>query len=174
MKNIMMNRNDTTTENENLTTDGVTEGQGENVHIEAETQKSDFNLNGEAWKAKKSETYISILDMYGVKDLFAAEKTHMYRENMERRKETDNALRDYIFTKSEKEDFDNELADILFSKEIKISNTRNYNASSNSNVFLYVLFALPAVMIFACIMVKFNIGRRKKREKYASEINMEN
>ena len=112
--------------------------------------------------------------MYGVKDLFAAEKTDMYKENMERRKETDNALRDYIFTKSEKEDFDNELADILFSKEIKISNTRNYNASSNSNVFLYVLFVLPAVMIFACIMVKFNIGRRKKREKYASEINMEN
>lgn len=160
-----------------MTTETTSENGNENsevapVQTEEKSSKG-FTLDGESWKARKSETYVSILDMYEARDLFTEENTEKYARMNKKQAELDDTLRDYVFVSKEKENIDAQLVDMLFSEEVKISNTRNYNENLNSNTILYVFISVLVIMIFTCFMVKFNLNRRKKREKYASEINME-
>lgn len=157
---------------EDIATEEITTEQQENSA--SATDARELNLKGDAWKAKDSETYASTLDMNGVSDLFSEEKTNKYEEKLLDKEKLDQQLLEYAFKMPQTESVDEQLVDVLFGQELRITATKDYKTDNGTGVFLVTAILILVGMIFACFMVKFNIKRKKKREKYATQINMEN
>ena len=53
-------------------------------------------LDGNSWKNKEIKTYTSILDLYGVSELFSEDSYKLYQESTEKDKELQGTLKEYI------------------------------------------------------------------------------
>ena len=131
-------------------------------------------LNGEAWKNRNNKTYTSLLDRYEVSDLFSGESMELYREMEEEKREEQRELTEYVFsgrmqTKSEEEN----MIERIFSQEIRFSKLRDYNRNEDDYSICFVMGELLFVLVFIYTLMKINAGRKKRRESYAVEINME-
>ena len=133
-----------------------------------------LELNGEAWKNRDITTYTSLLDMYEAADLFSDESMRLYQEQKEEKNAQQQELTEYIFsgqmqTKSEEEN----MVERIFSEEIQLSKVRDYSRKEEDYSICFVMAELFFVMLFLYILMKVNAGRRKRREAYAVEINVE-
>lgn len=131
-------------------------------------------LNGEAWKNRNNKTYTSLLDRYEVSDLFSGESMELYREMEEEKREEQRELTEYVFsgqmqTKSEEEN----MIERIFSQEIRFSKLRDYNKNEDDYSICFVMAELLFVLVFIYALMKINAGRKKRRESYAVEINLE-
>ena len=147
----------------------------ENEAVEAASGGTgNLTLNGEAWKSRNQKTYTSLLDQYGVSDLFSARNTERYRELQQEKGTQHQELIEYVFsgrmqTKGEEED----LVELIFSKEIQFSRIRDYSRDEEDYSMCFVLAEFLFVLLFIYILMKINAGRRKRREPFAAEIDME-
>lgn len=133
-----------------------------------------MTLNGEAWKNRNNTTYTSLLDRYGVPDLFSGESMELYQKTEEKQHEEQEELTEYIFsgrmqTRSEEEN----MIELIFSQEIRFSKLRDYNKSEDDYSVCFLMAEILFVLVFIYVLIKVNAGRRKRRESYAVEINLE-
>lgn len=128
-------------------------------------------LDGESWKNKDTTTYTSILDLYGVADLFSAEHTRLYEQKHMEEQE----LQEYIFsgTMPEKDGEEEALIEYLFSDGVALSKVKDYNTQKEDYTLCLTLAAVLACLVFGMIMVRYSGKRKKRRENFATEINME-
>lgn len=134
-----------------------------------------LTLDGEAWKSKDSTTYTSVLDLYGASDLFSGEVTQLYEESYLQEQELQSNLKEYVFSgdmEQEKDEHD-VLVDYLFSEGVSLSKVKDYTTKQENYTFCLVLAMVLVGLIFAIVMLRYNSGRRKRRESFATEINME-
>ncbi len=139
-----------------------------------DTASGALSLNGEAWKNREHTTYTSLLDQYGVPDLFSEQSTKLYQKVRQEREERQQEMSEYVFsgqmqTKAEETDW----ADLIFSQEIQFSKVMDYGKSTEDYSACLILLEILFVLLFAYILLKRNAGKRKRREAYAAEINME-
>lgn len=139
-----------------------------------DTASGALSLNGEAWKNREHTTYTSLLDQYGVPDLFSEQSTKLYQKVRQEREERQQEMSEYVFsgqmqTKTEETDW----ADLIFSQEIQFSKVMDYGKSTEDYSACLILLEILFVLLFAYILLKRNAGKRKRREAYAAEINME-
>lgn len=134
-----------------------------------------LELNGEAWKDRDITTYTSILDMYGAADLFSDKTTQQYQE-MQEAGAMDQQLADYLFSGRMQEagTTDQELIDYIFTEELELTKVKNYNKDTNNYFLMLTMLGILVIMLFAMGLTEYNRRRRKRREKYAAEIDMEN
>lgn len=133
-----------------------------------------MTLNGEAWKNRNNTTYTSLLDRYGVPDLFSGESMELYRKTEEEGRKEQRELTEYIFsgrmqTGSEEEN----MIELIFSQEIRFSKLRDYNRNEDDYSICFLMAEMLFVLVFIYVLIKINAGRRKRRESYAVEINLE-
>ena len=133
-----------------------------------------LTLNGEAWKSRNQKTYTSLLDQYGVSDLFSDRNTERYRELQQEKAAEHQELTEYVFsgrmqTKGEEED----LVELIFSEELQFSKTRDYSRGGEDYSICFVLAEFLFVLLFIYILMKINAGRKKRREPLAAETDME-
>lgn len=154
-------------EQNGITTDDTTSGQQEG--------QGGLVLDGESWKNKDSTTYTSILDLYGATDLFSAEHTRLYEQKYMEEQELQMELQEYVFSgmMPEKEG-DEALIEYLFSDGVSLSKVKDYSAQKENYTLCLILAAVLAGLVFGIIMARYNTKRRKRRESFATEINMEN
>lgn len=144
---------------------------------EAETvsePSGSLTLNGEAWKNRNNTTYTSLLDRYGVADLFSSESMELYQKIEEEKRAEQQELAEYVFsgqmqTKSEEEN----MIERIFSQEIQFSKLRDYSRSEDDYSICFVMAEMLFVLVFIYILIKINVSRKKRRESYAVEINLE-
>lgn len=147
----------------------------EDKEVEAVSESSgNLNLNGEAWKNRNNTTYTSLLDRYEAADLFSDKSIRLYQQLEEEKNIEQQELTEYIFSgqmqiKSEEED----MVERIFSEEIQLSKVKDYSRSEDNYFICYVMGEILFVLVFVCILMKINAGRRKRRETHAIEINME-
>ncbi len=133
-----------------------------------------LTLNGEAWKSRNQKTYTSLLDQYGVSDLFSDRNTELYRKLQQEKSAEYQELTEYIFSgQMQVEDEEEDLVEIIFSQEIQFSKTRDYSRGEEDYSICFVLAEILFVMLFIYILMKVNAGRKKRRELFAAEIDME-
>lgn len=131
-------------------------------------------LNGEAWKDKNTTTYTSILDLYGVPDLFSGENTALYEKRREEDSRMQEKLQNYLFSgELQQTGNEAELTDYLFSGEIELSKVKSYTSEKESYMLSLVLAAILICMIFGMVLTGYSRRRKKRRESFAAEINME-
>lgn len=131
-------------------------------------------LDGNSWKNKEIKTYTSILDLYGVSELFSEDSYKLYQESTEKDKELQGTLKEYIFSDvSTEESVDEELKDYIFSKEIDVARVKSYETEDDNNLFYIWGIGIIVVVIFIVILNKYNHNRKTRREGFATEINME-
>lgn len=147
-------------------TTGATEGQ---------EAQGGLVLDGESWKNKDSATYTSILDLYGAADLFSAEHTRLYEQKYMEEQELQKELQEYIFSGAmpEKDGGEEALIEYLFSDGVALSKVRDYNTQKEDYTLCLILAAVFACLVFGIIMVRYSRKRIKRRENFATEINME-
>lgn len=131
-------------------------------------------LDGESWKDRNNTTYTSLLDRYGVANLFSSESMELYQEMKEEKHARQQALTEYVFsgqmqTKGEEED----MVELVFSREIQFSKLRDYSRSEDDYTICFVMAEVLFVLIFLYILIKVNAYRKKRRESHAAEINLE-
>lgn len=131
-------------------------------------------LDGESWKDRNNTTYTSLLDRYGVADLFSGKSMELYQEMKEEKHARQQALTEYVFsgqmqTKGEEED----MVELVFSREIQFSKLRDYSRSEDDYTICFVMAEVLFVLIFLYILIKVNAYRKKRRESHAAEINLE-
>lgn len=149
----------TTEETENVSTSEVSEG---------------MSYDGEAWKDRNQTTYTSILDLYGASDLFSSETTELYSVLQQKDNSEYQELVNYVFSgQINIEDKDEEIINRIFSEEIKISKVKDYNKEENNYFICFILAEFFVVLVFISAMIKFNARKRSRREKYATEIDIE-
>lgn len=139
-----------------------------------DTTSGALTLNGEAWKNREHTTYTSLLDKYGVPDLFSGQNTERYQRAGEEREAHWQELGEYIFsgrmqTKTEEENW----TELIFSQEIRFSKVMDYSKGTEDYSVCFIMAQILFVLFFIYILMKRNAGKRKKREAYADEINME-
>ncbi len=135
---------------------------------------SSMTLDGESWKNRENTTYTSLLDMYGAPELFSFERTNLYYEIEQEDILEQQNLVNYIFSGQMKvEDKEENLVDYIFSKEIELSKVKNYNRDANNYFLCFVMAEVLVVLIFIRLLIKFNAKRKKRREEYETEINLE-
>lgn len=133
-----------------------------------------LELDGEAWKDRGRTTYTSLLDRYGVTDLFSTNSIQQYQRQRQTEHEQQSELTEYIFsgrmhTRSEEED----LTDLIFSQEIQLSKVKDYSRSEEDYSICFAMAEFLFVLVFIYVLMKINAARRKKRDKDAVEVDME-
>lgn len=133
-----------------------------------------LTLNGEAWKNRDNTTYTSLLDRYGVADLFSNKNMELYQEMKEENHTGQQALIEYVFsgqmqTMSEEEN----VIDLVFSREIQFSKLRDYSRNEDDYTICFVMAEILFVLVFIYILIKINANRKKRRESHAIKIDME-
>lgn len=151
----------------------MTTEEGRDAETGYETPGS-LTLDGEAWKNRNNTTYTSLLDRYGVADLFSSKSMDLYQENKEEKLAGQRALTEYVFsgqmqTMSEEEN----MIDLVFSREIQVSKLRDYSRSEDDYTICFVMAEILFVLVFIYILIKINANRKKRRESHAVEINLE-
>lgn len=147
----------------------------EDRNVEAVSESSgNLNLNGEAWKNRNNTTYTSLLDRYEAADLFSKKSMRLYQQLEEEKHTEQQELTEYIFsgqmqTKSEEEN----MVERIFAEEIQLSKVKDYSRNEDDYFICFVMAEILFVLIFVYILMKINVGRRKRREAHAIEINME-
>lgn len=151
----------------------------EDYIIESESTESEggIELDGESWKERDDTTYTSLLDLYGVSDLFSEEVTVSYKHIEVEKDIKEQKLMDYVVSGevvvNNRTSKDEELIDYIFSVEIDISKVKEYDKEEKGFGILITIVGLFVVLAFCLFMVRFNIKRQNRREKYGIEINME-
>lgn len=137
-------------------------------------ESSGMILDGESWKNRDNTTYTSLLDMYGAPELFSSEKTNLYSEIKQVDILEQQNLVNYIFSgQMQVENEEENLIDYIFSKEIELSKVKNYNRDEDDYFLCFVMAEILGILIFIRLLAKFNAKRKKRREKYETEINLE-
>lgn len=133
-------------------------------------------LDGESWKNKDSTTYTSVLDLYSAADLFSVERTRSYEQKHLEEQELQQELQEYIFSgKMPENDGEEEaLIEYLFSDGVSLSKVKDYSTQKESYTLCLILAAVLATLVFGIAMARYSRKRRKRRESFAVEINMEN
>lgn len=133
-------------------------------------------LDGESWKNKDSTTYTSVLDLYSAADLFSVERTRSYEQKYLEEQELQQELQEYIFSgKMPENDGEEEaLIEYLFSDGVSLSKVKDYSTQKESYTLCLILAAVLATLVFGIVMARYSRKRRKRRESFAVEINMEN
>lgn len=133
-------------------------------------------LDGESWKNKDSTTYTSVLDLYSAADLFSVERTRSYEQKYLEEQELQQELQEYIFSgKMPENDGEEEaLIEYLFSDGVSLSKVKDYSTQKESYTLCLILAAVLATLVFGIAMARYSRKRRKRRESFAVEINMEN
>lgn len=143
-----------------------------------QTQGRGLKLDGEAWKEKDATAYTSILDLNGASDLFSQENTQIYEAKRNEEQIIQEELKEYIFTdRQQEQENEAELVDYIFTREISLSKVKDYtadNTNDGSGTIYTAAAVLLAGVLFAAALYRYNSGRKKRREKFATEINMEN
>lgn len=142
-----------------------------NTRVKSEDRIA-MTLNGEAWKNRGDTTYTSLLDMYGVSDLFSDESMRLYEQskldNISQQKE----LTEYLFSgRMQDKSADNNIVEQIFSEEIQFSKVQRYNRNTNDYTVSILLAEILFVLVFLCILMKWNASRREKRKGHAAEID---
>lgn len=151
-----------------LTSEEYEEGEGD-----PETSGS-LTLDGEAWRNRGDTTYNSLLDINGVTDLFSRESTDRYNERQQEAYTEQQDLAEYLFAGQTKpESAEGNEADMIFSEEIRLSRSGDYSRSEEDYSICFVMAEIIFVLLFLYLLMKINAGRKKRREAYAAEINME-
>lgn len=142
---------------------------------EKEEHSGVLELDGDAWKERGSRTYTSVLDRYGVADLFSEENMERYREIAEEERREDDALTEYLFSgqMSKEENGDAELVEQVFSQKLQISRVKERDRGQEDNSIYFVLAELLFVLVFLYILMKVNAARKKRREQHAVKVDME-
>lgn len=131
-----------------------------------------MTLNGEAWKNRGDTTYTSLLDMYGVSDLFSDKSMHLYEQSRPDSISEQKALTEYLFSgQMQDQSADNDIVEHIFSEEIQFSKVQRYSRNTNDYTASIVLAEILFVLVFLCILMKWNASRREKRKGHAAEIN---
>lgn len=135
-----------------------------------------MTFDGEAWKNRDNVMYTSLLDMYGASDLFSSKSMEIYNKLGQEELAEQQELVNYIFSGrlNTEDNNDEELINYVFSNEIEFSKTKDYGKNENDYFICYVMSAALVVLVFVCLLINFDVRRKKRREKYAAEINMEN
>lgn len=131
-------------------------------------------LNGEAWKNRDNTTYTSLLDRYGISDLFSGENMESYQELEEEKSRECSELADYIFSgqlRAVSEEAN--MVEQVFSQELQFSKLKDYSRKEEDYSVCFVLAELLFVLVFLSALMKLNARRRKRREAYAAEIDLE-
>lgn len=134
-----------------------------------------MTIDGDAWKDRELDTYMSILDMYDAAELFTKDLYEEYAAKVSESAEIDVERKETVFTVDEiDEKPEQEIIDNIFSEEIKLSKVQEYGVRENNYVYLSWMIVILLLVICICILIKINISRNKRRKQYAAEINMEN
>lgn len=133
-----------------------------------------MTLDGEAWKNRNNTTYTSLLDRYGVADLFSGESMERYREMAEEKRAEQQELTEYVFSgQMQTEGEEENMIELVFSQELRFSKLRDYSRKEDDYFICYVMAEILFVLLFLCILIKINAVRKKRRESHAVEINLE-
>lgn len=158
-----MNRGSIMTQKENEASNSESEGSGSMV------------LNGEAWKDRNQTTYTSLLDQYGVSDLFSYDSIRLYQKLEQEKHIRQQEVTKYVFSgRMQVKEEEDDMVERIFSEEIQLSRVRDYNKNEDDYSICFVLAEILFVLAFIYILIKINSGRRKKEETHAAEINLEN
>lgn len=131
-------------------------------------------LDGEAWKERGNKTYTSLLDRYEVADLFSEENTERCREMAEEERAKDGALTEYLFSgKMPEEDDEADLVEQVFSEKMQLSRVKDNSREQEDNTIYFAMAELLFVLLFLYILTKISAVRKKRREQYAVEADME-
>ena len=110
-------------------------------------------------------------------DLFSEEVTISYKHIEVEKDIKEQKLMDYVVSGevvvNNRTSKDEELIDYIFSEEIDISKVKEYDKEEKGFGILITIVGLFVVLAFCLFMVRFNIKRQNRREKYGIEINME-
>lgn len=137
--------------------------------------QSGLKLDGYAWKDKDSTTYTSILDLYGVSDLFSNENNTLYQDKQVEEKRLQEDLQKYVFSGlSEQEQNDDELINYIFSEEINVAKVKSYVMENKESTIYFIGVAIIVVTAFVAILNIYNRERKRRRKEFATEINLEN
>lgn len=147
----------------------------ENTGIDSSTEISgSMTFDGEAWKNRENITYTSILDIYNASDLFSSKSMEFYHESEQEKLVKQQEMVDYIFSDQlNTENSDEELINYIFSEEIELSKVKKYSRNENNYFICYILAIVLTVLVFVYLIMNFILRRKKRRGKYATEINME-
>ena len=66
------------------------------------------------------------------------------------------------------------LIEYLFSDGVSLSKVKDYSTQKESYTLCLILAAVLATLVFGIAMARYSRKRRKRRESFAVEINMEN
>lgn len=133
-----------------------------------------LRLDGESWKNKDSTTYTSILDLYGVSDLFSQEMGQRYEKMQMEEQALQEELREYVFSGAlRQEKLDGELIDYIFSEPMSLSKVKEYTTEKETDALCLFLAAVLAGLLFGRMIFRYNRERKKRRENFAVEIDME-
>lgn len=131
-------------------------------------------LDGEAWKERGNKTYTSLLDRYEVADLFSEENTERCQEMAEEERAKDGALTEYLFSgQMPEEDDEADLVEQVFSEKIQLSRVKDNSREQEDNTIYFAMAELLFVLLFLYILMKISAARKKRREQYAVEADME-
>lgn len=131
-----------------------------------------MTLNGEAWKNRGDTTYTSLLDMYGASDLFSDKSMRLYEQSKPDSISERQDLAEYLFSgQMQSSNADNDIVEQIFSEEMQFSKIQRYSRNTNDYTASIVLAEILFVLVFLCILMKWNASRREKRKEHAAEIN---
>lgn len=136
---------------------------------------SELLLDGESWKNKENITYSSILDLYGVSDLFTEQTNRVYKDEQDKEQVIQQKLQEYVFSDwTTNEQTEVELINYIFSDDVNLSKMKSYKSENGNDRLSAISIGIVLVIVFGIIMSGYNRERKKRREKFATEINMEN
>ena len=142
-----------------------------NTRVKSEDRIA-MTLNGEAWKNRGDTTYTSLLDMYGVSDLFSDESMRLYEQAKPDSISQQKELAEYLFSgRMQGQSADNNIVEQIFSEEIQFSKVQRYSRNTNDYTVSILLAEILFVLVFLCILMKWNASRREKRKGHAAEID---
>lgn len=130
-------------------------------------------LNGEAWKSRGDTTYTSLLDIYGVSNLFSQESIELYAESKEEKDSRQEELTEFLFSgRMQAQSKEENIVEQIFAEEIHLSRVQNYSRSTNDYTISLVLAEILFVLVFLCLLMRWNAARREKRKEHAAEIDI--
>lgn len=133
-----------------------------------------MTLDGVAWKNRNSTTYSSLLDRYGVADLFSGESMERYREMEEEKRAEQQELTEYVFSgQMQTKGAEENMVELVFSQELRFSKLRDYSRKEDDYFICYIMAEILFVLLFLCILMKIHTVRKKRRESHAVEVNLE-
>lgn len=138
------------------------------------TEHGEMNLNIDAWK-EKGEAYSSVLDIYGVPDLFSEERMEQYQKLQDEEKQQQEELIDYLFSgvRKPEEDSSTMVVEAIFSQELEFARNKNYTSGKKRNTAFSIFFTGMIALLFLLIILRYQMHRKAKRKKYVNEIDME-